>query len=96
MGNQDQPRQGEPPLKTQLWFPAPEQPGKGHCQRGQNEQRMAESTVLGEIGHCGAVIDDDIQIREGAQNCACQQNRAAKSLAGYGAGQGGAQGGLGE
>src|SRR5690554_3536208 len=56
---------------------------------------MTEAPVLGEIGHGTAVVDDHVQVRQGAQQCAGEQGRATECLAGNRTGNGGAESGLG-
>src|SRR5690554_2914875 len=56
---------------------------------------MAEAPVLGEIGHGTAVIDDHVEVRQGAQQCAGEQNRATECFAGNRTGNRCAESGLG-
>src|SRR5690606_31397147 len=61
---------------TRMRTIAAHQPGQQHADRRRHQQGMAESAVIGHVGHGIAVVKKHIQIRQGAQCGAVQQRLA--------------------
>jgi len=56
---------------------APDQPGQQHGHDAEDEQRMAEAAVIGHVGDCIAVVDDHVEVGQGAEHGAVGERLAA-------------------
>ena len=65
------------PGKRILILDKENQPGQHHRQQAEREQRMAEATVIGHLCHGIAVVDDHVEVGQGAEYGAIQQRPAS-------------------
>ncbi|MCK7533444.1 MAG: hypothetical protein MZV63_21625, partial [Marinilabiliales bacterium] len=78
VGDQHQPDREEKsrPGVALVWAESPDQPGQQHREQTQHEQGMAEATVIGHVGDRIAVVDDHIEVRQGAEHSAVSERLA--------------------